>query len=95
MHRFAFASNVNGRGFRAAFARKPRHPLVRLALGLLGLGVLALLVFFSVFVGVAMLGVGLMYRLWKQRNRPVLGTRAARAPARVIDASYRVVGKAA
>ena len=39
---------------RNAFApRKPRHPLVRVALGLLGVAVLLVLVFASVFVGVA------------------------------------------
>jgi len=93
-HRFVFSGSIfPGRGFRAAFTRRPRHPLVRVALGLLGLGVLALLVFFSVFVGVAMLGVGLVYRLWKHRNAPILGTRARGAG--VIDASYRIVGKAA
>jgi hypothetical protein len=61
-------------------------------LGLLGLAVLLVLVFFSVFVGVAMLAVGLLYRLWKQRGKPVLGRRSAR-PARVVDGEFRVLGK--
>jgi hypothetical protein len=49
---------------RAAYVpRKPRHPLARIALGLLGLGVLLVLVFFSVFVGLGMLAIGLCWRL--------------------------------
>ena len=76
--------------FDFAFApRKPRHPLVRIAFGLLGLGLLLLLVFFSVFVGVAMLAAGVLYRLLKQRGKPVAGA------ARIVDGEFRVVGKAA
>jgi hypothetical protein len=67
--------------------RKPRHPLVRIALGLLGLGVLAVLVFFSVFVGTAMLGAGLLWRLWRQRNQPL-----AHRP-RVLDGQFRTVSR--
>ena len=75
--------------FHAFAPRKPRHPLVRLAFGLLGLGLLLLLVFFSVFVGIAMLAAGLLYRLLKQRGKPVA------RDARIVDGEYRVVGKAA
>ena len=76
----------------AAFApRKPRHPLARLAIGLLGIGVLALLVFFSVFVGIAMLTVGLAYRLLQQRAKPAFVAR----DSRVVDGEYRVVAKTA
>ena len=75
--------------FHAFAPRKPRHPLVRLALGLLGLGLLLLLVFFSVFVGIAMLAAGLLYRLLKQRGKPVA------RDARIVDGEFRVVGKAA
>ena len=76
--------------FAFAFApRKPRHPLVRIAFGLLGLGLLLLLVFFSVFVGVAMLAAGVVYRLLKQRGKPVA------ADARIVDGQFRVIGKAA
>ena len=90
-HRFVFPGSIfPGRGFRAAFTRRPRHPLVRVALGLLGLGVLALLVFFSVFVGVAMLSVGLLYRLLRDRRKPAMAPRA-----RVVEGEYRVVGKTA
>jgi hypothetical protein len=88
---FAHAFRFDTGRLHAAFApRKPRHPLARVALGLLGLGVLALLVFFSIFVGVAMLGVGLAYRLLRSR-KPAL-TRTA-ANARVVDGEFRVVGK--
>jgi hypothetical protein len=80
---------------RAAFApRKPRHPLARLSLGLLGLGLLLALVFFSVFVGVAMLAVGVVLRLWKQRGKPLARDRRA-VDRNVVDAEFRVIGKTA
>lgn len=66
--------------------RRRRHPLARIAIGLLGIAVLALLVFFSVFVGAAMLGIGLAYRGWARRRQP-----QAR-DARVVEGEYRVVG---
>jgi hypothetical protein len=46
------------------------------------------LLFVSVFVGIAMLGAGMLWRLWKQRKQPlfVRGT--------PIDGDFRVVGKA-
>lgn len=90
---FAHAFRFDTSRLHAAFApRKPRHPLARVVLGLLGIGVLALLVFFSIFVGVAMLGVGLAYRLLQGR-KPVLSRPAAQA--RVLDGEFRVVGKTA
>ena len=90
---FAHVFRFDARRLHAAFApRKPRHPLARLAIGLLGSGVLALLVFFSVFVGVAMLTVGLVYRLMRQRGKPIAGP--AR-DARIVDGEFRVVGKTA
>jgi hypothetical protein len=68
--------------------RRRRHPLLRIVAGIVGVAVLAVLVFFSVFVGAAMLAAGLVYRLWKRRGRlPARG-------ARVVDAEYHVVGKA-
>jgi hypothetical protein len=70
-----------------AIPRKSRHPLLRVILGLLGLGVLLVLVFFGVFVGVAMLAAGLLYRLWKQRGNPMA------RPSRVVDGEFRVLGK--
>ena len=38
--------------------RKPRHPLLRTAIGVLGLAVLLVLVVIGVFVGTAMVGFG-------------------------------------
>lgn len=77
-HRFAFFNTI----LRAP--RKPRHPLARVAFGLLGLGVLAVLVFFSVFVGAAMLGAGLAVRLLRARK-------PAAQRERVIEGEYRAV----
>lgn len=78
---------------RARFAtfgapRRPRHPFLRIALGLVGVALLLALLFVSVFVGIAMLAVGMTYRLWKQRRTPIVPR------ARSIDGDYRVVGKA-
>ncbi|MEJ1096271.1 MULTISPECIES: hypothetical protein [unclassified Pseudoxanthomonas] len=76
--------------FRSAFApRKPRHPLLRLAFGLLGLALLCVLVFFSVFVGAAMIAGGLLYKLLRQRGKPVA------RDANVVDGEYRVIRKPA
>lgn len=75
--------------FRFAAPRKPRHPLLRLLLGIVGLGVLAVLIAFGVFVGAAMLGAGALLRLWALRRK---------APARKDDAlpgDFRVVSKPA
>ncbi len=91
---FAQVFRFDASRLHAAFApRKPRHPLARIAVGLLGIGVLALLVFFSLFVGIAMLGIGLGYRLLRTR-RPG-GPRAVGrpSPANVVDGEYRIVGK--
>jgi len=65
--------------------RKPRHPLVRLAAGLVGLAILAVLIFFSVFVGAAMILVGITWKLMSRSRRP------AAAPRGVVDGEYRVV----
>ena len=51
---------------------------------------LAVLVFVSVFVGIAMLAAGMLLRLWKQRGKPI--ARPARGNS--IDGDFRVVGKA-
>lgn len=76
-------------GLRSAFApRKPRHPLARIAIGLLGLALLLVLVVVGVFVGAAMIVGGLLLRLARWRGKPV-----AVRDARVVDAEYRVVGK--
>ncbi|WP_159015544.1 hypothetical protein [Cognatiluteimonas profundi] len=91
---FAQVFRFDASRLHSAFApRKPRHPLARIAVGLLGIGVLALLVFFSLFVGIAMLGIGLGYRLLRARKpsapRPVGRT----SSANVVDGEYRIVGK--
>ena len=75
---------------RNAFApRKPRHPLLRVALGLVGIALLLALVFLSVFVGIAMLTVGVVFKLLRQRGKPM----ARPADRRVVDGEYRVVAK--
>jgi len=73
---------------RSAFEpRKPRHRLLRFALGLVGLTVVVMLVMLGVVVGASMLAVGLVYKLFARRAKPV-----ARDP-RIVDAEYRVVDK--
>ena len=89
VHAFrSFHARFNANGLGAMFApRKPRHPLLRVAVGLLGLALLAVLVVVGVVVGTAMLAAGLARRLWVQRNK------SGASPARVVDAEYRVVRK--
>lgn len=83
-----YARTFQFNAFRSAFApRKPRHPLLRFGVGLLGVAVLGVLVFFSVFVGAAMIAAGLVYKLVRQRGKPTV------RDARVVDAEYRVVSK--
>lgn len=72
--------------------RKPRHPLLRIAFGLVGVALLAVLVVAGLFVGVAMLLGGVLLRLVRPRGKPVT-PRAA--DARVVEGEYRVVGKSA
>ena len=73
---------------RSAFEpRKPRHRLLRFVVGILGLGLLAVLVMFSVVLGAAMIAAGIVYKLWKGRGKPV-----ARDP-RVVDGEFRVVDR--
>ncbi|MFT4247343.1 MAG: hypothetical protein QM581_04785 [Pseudomonas sp.] len=75
---------------RQLFApRKPRHPLVRLGVGLLGLAILAVLVFLGVFVGAAMILAGVA---WKLLGKP---DRRATSPdaSNVVEGEYRVVSK--
>ena len=74
----------------AAFTapRRPRHPLLRLALGVVGLALLIGLLFLSVFVGLAMLAGGVVWRLWKQRGKPL-----APARGRALEGEFRTVGK--
>lgn len=82
-----FQSRFTGAGVSAMFApRKPRHPLLRVLLGVVGVLVLAALLVVGVFVGLAMLAGGMLVRLLRQRGKPV-------ASNRVVDAEYRVVPK--
>lgn len=69
--------------------RRPRHPLLRLALGLLGVALLLALVVVGVFVGIAMLVGGMLWRLSARRGKP-----ATAARDNSIDGDYHVVGKA-
>lgn len=72
---------------RAAFEpRKPRHRVLRFALGMIGVALLIMLLMFGVVVGATMLLVGLTYKLLV-RSKPVV-----RDP-RIVDAEYRVVPK--
>jgi hypothetical protein len=84
--RFDFASL---RRHRFAAPRRPRHPLLRLAFGLIGLGLLLALVFVGVFVGLAMLAAGVLWRLWRRRGKPIADD------PRALDGEFRVVGKPA
>ena len=84
----------DGFRLRSAFApRKPRHPLLRLVLGLVGVGLLCLLLVFGLFVGVAMLAGGLLFRALRQRRKPA--EPIAGDGGRVVEGEYRVVRKPA
>ena len=71
--------------------RKPRHRVLRVVLGVIGVALLAVLVMFGLFVGAAMIAAGIGYRMWKQR-----GKSATRIDARhgALQGEYRVVGPA-
>ena len=88
---FRFDSHQFQSRVRSAFEpRKPRHRLLRFALGLLGLGLIVVLVMFGLMVGAAMLVAGLGYKLWHGRGRSV--AKDSQDP-RVVEAEYRVVEK--
>lgn len=89
VHAFRF-DQFNAR-MRNTFSapRKPRHRVLRVVLGLVGVAVLAVLVMFGLFVGAAMIATGLLFKLWKQRGKP-LANGSAR-DARVLDGEFRVV----
>jgi hypothetical protein len=80
--------------FRAAQMppRHRRHPLLRLLMGVLGLALLAVLVVASVFVGAAMLAIGVVARLARPR---AASRRQAPAQGRVVDGECTVVEPAA
>lgn len=79
--------------FRAAQLppRHRRHPLLRLLMGLLGLALLAVLVAASVFVGAAMLAIGLVARLVRPRSASAPVRASASPPGRVVEGEYTVV----
>ena len=70
--------------------RRPRHPMRRIALGLVGVALLLGLLFLGLFVGVAMLAAGMLWRLWAQRGKPIARARRTNS----IDGDFRVIGKA-
>lgn len=75
-------------GVRAMFApRKPRHPLLRVMLGLVGVALLAVLLVAGLFIGAAMILFGIGRRLLLRGAAPS----ARPADTRVVDAEYRVV----
>ena len=91
---FRFHSHQFQSRVRSAFEpRKPRHRLLRFAVGLVGLALIVLLVMFGVVVGAAMLVFGLAYKLWHGRGKPITARRGQ--DPRVVDAEYRVVEKPA
>src|SRR3546814_1535227 len=68
----SFHSRFSGAGLSAMFApRKPRHPLLRALLGVVGVLLLVGLLVVGLFVGVAMLTGGLVMRLLRQRGKPI------------------------
>ena len=75
---------------RGLFApRKPRHPLLRVALGLAGVALLALLVVAGLFIGAAMLLGSAVLRLL----RPGVPRASSPAARRVVEGEYRVVDR--
>jgi hypothetical protein len=66
---------------------KPRHPLLRLVLGLLGLVVLAALLVVGLFVGLGMLTFAALRRMLRGPSA------APRQVESVIDGEYSVVDK--
>ena len=83
-HRFAFSRN--GRFDPFAAPRRPRHRILRVVLGLAGVGLLLALLFVSVFVGIAMLAAGMLWRLWARRGRPLARTTGETAALIMIGA---------
>ena len=67
---------------------KPRNPPLRIACGLIGVALLAVLVVFGLFVGLGML----MFAAVRRMLRPA-ATPAAAAQDRIIEGEYAVVGR--
>jgi hypothetical protein len=66
---------------------KPRHPLLRLLLGMLGLVVLAVLVVVGLFVGAGMLLFAALRRMLRAPAKPAPQVES------VIEGEYSVVSK--
>lgn len=61
--------------------------MLRVVLALFGVALLAVLLVFGLVIGAAMLGGGLLYRLLRQRGKPIA------KHAQTLDAEYRVLRK--
>lgn len=70
--------------------RKPRHPLLRVLLGLLGIGLLLAMLVVGVFAGLAMLAFGALSRLRAQRP-----SATPTAAGDALQGDFRVVPKQA
>ncbi|WP_417474685.1 hypothetical protein [Luteimonas mephitis] len=82
----SFQTRFSSAGLSAMFApRKPRHPLLRVLLGVVGVLLLAALLVVGLVVGTAMLAGGLVMRLLRERGKP------GATPSRVVDGEYHVV----
>ena len=81
---------LHGHRFAGVFSapRRPRHPLLRVGLGLLGVALLLVLLVAGLFVGLAMLVAGVAWRLGSRRGQPI-------ARARTIDGQFRPLHKPA
>lgn len=69
---------------------KPRHPLLRLVFGLLGLVLLAVLVVAGLFVGLGMLTFAAFRRMLRGAT---VAAAAPRVEENVIDGEYSVIDK--
>ena len=67
---------------------KPRNPLLRIACGLIGVALLAVLVVLGLFVGLGMLMFAAVRRMLRPAAAP-----AAAAQERIIEGEYAVVGR--
>jgi hypothetical protein len=68
---------------------KPRHPLLRLVFGLLGLVLLAVLVVVGLFVGLGML----LFAAFRRMLRAPAAPSARQAQESVIEGEYSVIDK--
>jgi hypothetical protein len=90
VHAFRFDSSR----LHAMFApRKPRNPLLRVGIALLGLALLAVLLVGGLFVGLAMLAAGVVLRLLKLRGKPIARQRGRGVDGEVLDGTFRIVDR--